>query len=117
MRVIVAGGRNFHNYQLLKYKLRKIFDGRKPSEIEIVSGGAEGADKLGEQFAKEHGCPVRRFDADWEKYGKSAGYIRNEEMAEYATHCVCFWDKRSKGTGHMIEIARRHGLPTRIITF
>lgn len=116
MRLIVAGSRNFHNYTLLKYKLRHILQNVK-EDIEIVSGGAQGADKLGERFAREYGYRIRIFEADWDTYGKSAGHIRNEQMAGYASHCVCFWDKRSKGTQSMIHFANKYKLPLRVITF
>ena len=54
------------------------------------------------------GC--QRYPADWEQYGPRAGYIRNSEMAKVATHLIAFWDGRSKGTKHMIDIARKAGL-------
>jgi len=84
------------------------------TSIEIVSGGAKGADQLGEQYAKENNYNLRIFPADWDKYGKKAGYIRNEEMAKYADACVCFWDGKSKGTKMMIELAKKYKLKTRL---
>lgn len=108
-RVIIAGSRGFDNYDLLcayaDYKLSKITD-----EIEIVSGGAKGADQLGERYAKERGYSLRVFPAEWDIYGKRAGYLRNVKMAEYADALLVFWDGESRGTKNMIYEARSRGL-------
>lgn len=104
MKLIVAGSRTFTNYHFLKTKLRKL----NPSEI--VSGTARGADQLGEQFAKEHQLPIKRFPADWENQGRTAGFMRNIKMALYADALAAFWDGHSRGTKHMIETAREQGL-------
>jgi hypothetical protein len=74
---------------------------------EVVSGCAHGADKLGERWAASLKIPVARFPADWDTHGKRAGFIRNSEMAEYADACIVFWNGTSKGTKHMIDIAKR----------
>ena len=108
-KVIIAGSRSFSDYGLLKayadYKLSAIQD-----EIEIVSGGARGADALGERYAKEKGYRLKVFPADWQRYGNSAGYKRNGEMAEYADALLAFWDGNSRGTKHMIDLAASKGL-------
>jgi hypothetical protein len=92
IRVIIAGSRNFNDYKLLRSKLDFLLQNYNLNDIEIVSGTAKGADQLGEMYAKEKGISVKRFPADWDKFGKSAGVMRNKQMAEYATHSVCFWD-------------------------
>lgn len=114
MKLIVAGSRNFNDYKLLKEKLN-FFLQNVQSPIEIVSGTAKGADMLGEQYANEMGYSVKQFPADWDKYGKSAGYRRNKTMAEYADALVAFWDGKSKGTKHMISIAEQKGLKIRTV--
>lgn len=86
-------------------------------DVEIVSGGARGADTLGEQFAKKHGCKIKRFIPDWEGLGKQAGFIRNWDMAKYADACVVFWDGKSKGTKHMINLAEKEGLLLRVVEY
>ena len=112
-RLIVAGGRDFHDYQYLRssldYLLQNITD-----EIQIVCGMARGADRLGERYAKERGFSVAYFPADWDRYGRSAGIRRNVQMAENADALVAFWDGASRGTRHMIKTAKDHGLPVRI---
>lgn len=114
-KLIIAGSRDFNDYFLLKTKLTSIL--QNTTNVEIVSGGCRGADKLGENFAEEMGYSVVTFPADWNKYGKQAGYVRNKQMAEYATHCVCFWDGVSKGTKLMIELARKCKLKLRIVKY
>jgi hypothetical protein len=117
LRVIVAGGRDFTNYPLLKQKLIYYLQNYSYADIEIVSGTARGADQLGERFAKEMGCSIKRFPANWDKYGKRAGYIRNKQMAEYADVCVVFWDGRSRGSKLMIDLAKEYGLPLRVVYY
>lgn len=110
-RLVIAGSRTFNDYELLKASI-------KPNKVgEIISGCAQGADTLGEQFAKEYNIPVKQFPADWNKYGRSAGYLRNEEMAKYSTAVIVFWDGQSKGTKHMIDLARKHNRALKIIMF
>jgi hypothetical protein len=116
-KVIVAGGRDFNNYDLLKRELSRLLQNHKTNEVEIVSGTARGADNLGERFANEFNCKIKRFPADWDIYGKSAGYRRNSDMADYADACVCFWDSKSRGTKHMIDLANKKGIPLRTIRY
>ncbi len=113
MKVIIAGCRHFTDYNLGYLKLEALFTRIEPSEV--VSGGARGGDFIGEQYANDCHIPIRRFLADWEQFGESAGYKRNVEMAEYADALVAFWDGKSRGTAHMIAIAREKGLKVRIV--
>lgn len=106
MKVIIAGGRDVTDYFAVKAAYIK--SGFIAEEI--VSGGARGVDYLGEVFAKNAGIPVKRFPADWNKYGKRAGPLRNLEMAEYADALIAVWDGESKGTANMIMQAEQHGL-------
>lgn len=112
-KVIVAGSREFNDYEFLKEKLNHLLR-YVGDEIEIVSGTAKGADKLGERFAKEHGYKITEFPANWNKFGLSAGYHRNEEMGKYADACVVFWINKSKGSKHMIDIAKKYLLKLRV---
>ena len=115
MKVIIAGGRKFNDYDLLCQNCDKALS--LQTEIEIVSGTANGADKLGEKYANEKGYKIKKFPADWDKYGKSAGYKRNEEMAKYADSLIAFWDGKSKGTKHMIDLAKRYSLNVKVVIF
>lgn len=117
LKLIVAGSRGFDDYELLKETLDKALIRFKYADVEIVSGTAKGADKLGERYAKEHGCQVKRMPADWDRYGKSAGYRRNADMAKYADACIVFWDGKSRGTKHMIDLAHREYVEYRIVRY
>lgn len=91
MKVIIAGGRTFNDYDLLYQNCDKVL--RIKNEIEIVSGTANGADKLGERYAKEKGYPIKQFPANWDKYGKS------------------------KGTKHMIDLAKQYELKVKVFIY
>ena len=109
MKLIIAGSRNFNDYNFLKEKIKENFFNNEffPNIItEIVSGTAKGADTLGEIFALEHNILIKRFKPNWKKYGKSAGMIRNNQMADYADVLICFWDGKSKGSKHMINVMK-----------
>lgn len=106
MKVIIAGTRDFNDYHAVKSTVdRTCWD-----ITEVVSGGASGADALGEEYAKHIGIPLKIFEADWNKHGKAAGPIRNREMASYADALIAFWDGVSSGTMNMIQEARNAGL-------
>ncbi len=115
IKLIIAGSRDFNDYELLKSKLDKVK--KHYGEFEVVSGKARGADSLGERYARENNLPIVEFPADWDKNGKSAGYIRNAEMADYADGCVVFWDGVSKGTQHMINLAKEKEIQLAIVKY
>lgn len=115
--VIVAGSRTFTDYPLLAAKLEQILQHLDPTTTAIVSGMARGADKLAVRYAADRGYPVVEMAADWATHGRSAGYRRNEAMADLATHVVVFrvGGAASRGSTHMIQIAKARGLPLRVI--
>lgn len=120
-KIIIAGTRTFADYNLLRKTMCGMFGGIPPSQIEIISGHCPtGADRLGEMFAVRNKIRLVLFPADWEKYGRAAGPVRNRQMAEYAApdgHCVIFWDGESRGSRSMAAEAKKAGLRTRIIRY
>ena len=112
MVIIVAGSRTFKDYKLLSDTLDNI-----ENITEIVSGCAKGADLLGEQYALERHIPIKKFPAQWDIYGKQAGFIRNMEMCDYADYLIAFWDGKSRGTNQMINYMRRIGKHGKVIEF
>lgn len=112
LRVIIAGGRDFDDYLGLCVICDKAFS--KQSKIEIVCGMAKGADTLGERYGKDKGYKINYFEAKWDLFGKSAGYRRNEEMAKNADALIAFWDGDSKGTKHMIDLAKKYNLKVKV---
>ena len=79
--------------------------------VVVVSGTARGVDRLGEQYTRERGYPIERYPADWDRYGKSVGFHRNEQMVAVADGAVMFWNVESHGTRHDIELSRKKGIP------
>lgn len=119
--LLVAGSRTFNDYELMDSTLDNLLQ-NVSEDIVIVSGGAQGADKLAERYAIEHDYQLRVFPADWDRFGKSAGYKRNRQMHEFiATSerrgCVCFWDGESRGTKHNFALAKEFNTPLRIKRF
>lgn len=107
MKTIIAGSRTASIEDVMKALELCPFT----SEItEVVSGCARGADSYGEMLAEEFKTPVKRFPAEWEKYGRGAGHIRNSQMAEYAEALIAVWDGQSTGTKNMISQAEKRGL-------
>ena len=113
-RVVVAGSRNFKDYSHLSNELSKFLRDYADRDIIILSGTANGADKLGERFAMEKGYVLEKYPALWEKYGVSAAVKRNEQMAEIADAVVVFWDGTSKGSKNMIECANKMSKPCKV---
>lgn len=106
MKTIIAGSRRGVSRGDVEVAMRHC----RWHVTEVVSGGARGVDKHGEEWAREHKIPVYRMPADWNKHGRSAGPIRNRQMALYADALIAIWDGNSQGTEDMIEQARKQRL-------
>ena len=117
-RVIIAGSRTFQDYELLKKECDDFLKNKcQTHEIIIVSGAAQGADRLGERYARERGYAIDSHPADWNTHGKAAGPIRNAQMANSADALIAFWNGKSHGTKSMINIAKTKGLYVRVISY
>ena len=120
MRIVIAGSREFDDYELLKGTLNHILD-EQTASVELVAGHAKGADLLAEKYARENGLPIHIIKPDWKTYGRAAGPIRNRQMLDYAKEesplVVAFWDGKSKGTRNTIETARSLGIAVEIVRF
>ena len=120
MRCIIAGGRDFNDYE----RLKKVMDNCPYEITEVVCGKARGADSLGEKWALEQGVHVKYFVPDWSGLGRRAGFARNVDMAKYACEngsdnglLVAFWDGVSRGTKSMIDLATKKGMIVKIIKY
>lgn len=109
MRTIIAGSRTIGE-RATKWLVTQIVQQKNLIVTEVVSGTARGVDKGGELYASANKIPVKQFPANWDKHGKSAGYIRNKEMAQHGEQVIILWDGVSKGTNHMVELAKESGL-------
>jgi hypothetical protein len=109
LKCIIAGGRTFKDFDEVCTAMALL----EPQPTTIISGGAKGADALGEEWARQRNIPVERYEADWGGiYGRAAGPLRNTKMAEAGDVLVAFWDGQSRGTKDMITKAMRAGLIT-----
>ena len=109
-----TGKRIFNDYVLLEQEWNKLFNENEEfagKEIKIISGMALGADTLAVDYADNHKLTKILFPANWKRYSRVAGFLRNEDMLSLATHLIAFWDGKSNGTRYMIEIAKGKGIP------
>lgn len=104
--ILIAGSREYTNYEELKGTLKGILKGYK--DITIISGGAKGVDRLGERYAEEMGYEIEIYLPNYEKYSRAAPIIRNESMVKKADLIICFWDGKSKGTKSTINFAKKY---------
>lgn len=115
IKVIIAGGRDFIDFQLLESVLLNHCD--NDNLYSLVLGGAKGADYLGLKFAHDYNVHYQMFLADWDNHGKRAGFLRNEQMGNHADELIAFWDGESRGTKHMIDYMTNLGKPVTIIRY
>jgi hypothetical protein len=112
MKVAVIGSRSFADYGLLCRTLDAI-----PELSTVVSGGAPGADSLGERYADERGLATQIHRPDWRRYGRGAGKVRNRTIVDASDLVVAFWDGSSAGTKHALDYARTRGTPVQVVRF
>ncbi len=118
MKLIIAGGRDFTDTNRMIAELQKLVEsGEITDSPELVCGMARGADMLAYSLWANNKMPIHNFPANWDKYGKSAGFRRNQEMGEFADAAVCFWDGNSKGTKHMIDIMNKLNKPVYVVRY
>lgn len=124
LKIVVAGSRSFDEQaylDVMRPNLEKFIKEISDSyTLIIVSGTAPGADQFGEKFAREFNLKIERYPAEWRKngiYNNAAGYERNEKMAQIGDIIVVFWDGKSKGSQHMIDLAKKYKRKLKIIRF
>ena len=106
MNLAIVGSRSFNSYDLLKTEINKFIKENSITIDCIISGGAKGADSLGEEYAKEYKIPTKIFYPDWNKYGKRAGYLRNIDIIKNSDFVIAFWNGFSTGTKSSINLAK-----------
>ena len=106
MRTIIAGSRSINNYATVCQAVQR--SGFSVSRV--LSGMAAGVDTLAIRYATENDLPLDPYPAQWSKWGRSAGYRRNAQMADNADALIAVWDGKSPGTRHMIQLAKARGL-------
>lgn len=117
MKVAIIGSRSFNNYKLFVEEIKRVLEEKEWTLEEIVSGGAGGTDRLAWQYALVHKIKYTEFPADWKKFGKRAGHMRNTDIINYADVVIAFWDLRSPGTSDSIKKATEQGKSIVVINF
>lgn len=115
MKLAIVGSRTFNDYSLTVYWFDWI--NKDLSITDIISGGANGADACGHKLATYKNLVYKEYRPDWEVYGKSAGYKRNKLIVDNCDMVLAFWDGKSKGTQHTINLAKEQKKPTFIVYF
>ncbi len=128
IKLAIIGSRTATDYDLLCRVLGEHYGYRDPfwgAHIphatmtyrigEVISGGANGADKLGARWAKEHNIKLTEYIPDWDLYGKRAGFLRNETIIADCDEVLALWDSVSKGTRHSLSLAHKARKPMTII--
>lgn len=126
-KLLICGSRSFYNFELLKKEVDLFLSGLDETcdlvkeqdlpQIVIISGTARGADQLGEKYAQLYKYPVEKYRPEWENWGKRAGYIRNEIMVTICDACIAFWDQKSKGTLHTINLCKKYGKRLKVVKY
>lgn len=114
MRIIVAGSRGITDRGLIADEMASL-ETPHCARPTLLTGMARGPDRIAHAIATLRNWTIEEFPADWNHFGKSAGFRRNVQMAERATHLLAFWDGRSRGTLHMIQTAIEHDLRVHVI--
>lgn len=115
-KIVVSGCRDYNNYEEAKRYIGVCISRIKLEyNLIFVSGVCRGADLLGERYAEENGYLIERYPAEWNKFGKKAGHLRNQKMAQTGDFFICFWDGKSAGTKSMIDLINALKKPIRII--
>ena len=113
MRLIVAGSREIHNVDLIETHMLAFED--RYGLFDLICGMARGVDMAAHDIAESYRIPIHEYPAEWDKYGRGAGYRRNVEMAQAADALLLVWDGESRGSKHMLDVAIQRRMPTIVI--
>jgi hypothetical protein len=109
IRIAIVGSRDYPDMKQVRDYVDTLCD-----DVIVISGGARGVDRIAETQARQRGLRVKIYHAEWERFGKSAGYRRNADIVANSDMVVAFWDGHSRGTAHTIKLAKRDGTPTHV---
>ena len=117
-KLLIAGGRDFSNQALFGIKLLSYVE-ELPGDngVSIITGLARGADQMAHEFCINNSVLCHEFPANWDVYGKRAGFIRNAQMGEFADSALIFWDGSSRGTKHMIGFMKDQNKPVAVVYY
>ena len=107
MRIVIGGCRYYEDYRGFCDFVERCIENEEKAEIVILSGHCAGVDLMAERYAIERGLALEIVPANWAKYGRAAGPVRNKQMVEKADVVIAFWDGRSKGTASLLQCAKK----------
>lgn len=113
MKCIIAGSRTINDYVFVCNMIKE----SNYNITEVICGAAIGIDSLGARWADENNKICRKMPANWKKYGKAAGPIRNDEMGKIADCAIIIWDGKSKGAKNMIEVMKKYNKPFQVFYY
>lgn len=117
-KLIIAGGRDFNDRELMLDRVKELERlGVITEHTTLICGMARGADLMGHSIFKQAGLVIEEMPADWDRLGKRAGFIRNQDMGRLADVALIFWDGQSRGTKHMIEVMESLGKTVYLVRY
>jgi len=114
IRITIGGYRKYNDYDVFCKNVDAYISETGADEITILSGHCSGVDMMAERYAAEKGYCLEVYPAEWRKYGKAAGPIRNRRMVEKSDMVIAFWNGSSKGTRNLIKCAEMLKKPVKI---
>ena len=110
MKIVIGGCRDYHDYDAFCEFVDRCLEELR-QDVTVLSGHCSGVDAMAERYAAERGLGVEIYAAEWDKYGRAAGPVRNKKMVEQSDAVIAFWDRVSKGTRSLIRYAEQQGKP------
>ena len=115
VKIMVCGSRTITDRELIFKWINRELEIFHDNKVIIIEGEARGVDTIAKDYALINHLDIMSFPANWDKYGKAAGMIRNEEMVKVCDHCLIFWDGQSHGTKNDIELCKKYNKTYRVI--
>lgn len=107
IKLAIIGSRTFNDYEFLKATVDRIIKEKNLNVGLIISGGAKGVDNLAHRYSDEKQLEIKRYNAEWGKYGRAAGLKRDFEIIDDCNMCIAFWDGKSRGSKHSIDLCSK----------
>ena len=117
MNIMIVGSRSINDYDFVLSKINHFLSLKNinKNDITIISGGANGVDKLAKRFAIDENININEYLPDWKQFGRGAGIKRNVDMLNVSDYVLCFWDNKSKGTKFNIDYCKKHNIDIEVI--
>ena len=114
IKLMVCGSRGITNEQFVFNAIDE-YVAELNDDVIIIEGEARGVDSIAKKWALTHNKQIMSFPAQWDLYGKSAGFRRNYDMVKACDYCLVLWDGQSKGTKHDIDLCVKWNKPYKVV--